>query len=189
MNINRRTNIMNKIKILILFTILLLPTMAFSQTVNELFLQIPNESLSVATENRPKMITETEGELLKFRLSEARQGEVKIIGRKKDEIILGFSVNDCDSSSLQFWSVRKGVWKDSTNSIIKPLGENDVTAILKISPAAVSNPNQTLDIGYFYKFNAESTNLQLIARKQNSCEIAGTVYDYKFDGKKFAIKK
>lgn len=173
-------------KKLLLFTLLLFPTIAFSQTVNELFLQIPNDILP---KNRTKSVIETNGNLLKFRLSEARQGEFKVISQKKDEIILGISINNCDASSLQFWTVKKGVWKDATDSIIQPLGKNDVTAILKVSPAKVSNPTQTLDIGYFYKFNAESTNLQLIARKQNSCEIAGKVYDYKFDGKKFVIQK
>lgn len=173
-------------KTLILLAVLLFPTFAFSQTVNELFLQIPND---VLPENRVKLIAETKGDLLKFRLSEARRGELKIFVQKKDEILLGMAISDCDSSEIRFWSIKKGVWKIITNDVIKPLGKNDVVAILKASPATISNPNQSLDIAYFYNFFNDSTNLELIARKQNSCEVAGKVYDYKFNGKKFVIKK
>lgn len=78
--------------------------------------------------------------------------------------------------------------KETTNSVIRPLGKYDVTAILKVSPAQISNVNQTLDIAYFYKLNVDSSNIPLITRKQDSCEIAGKVYSYKFNGKKFVIQ-
>jgi hypothetical protein len=173
-------------KTLLLATLLLFPIFAFSQSVNELFLQIPND---VLPESREKLITETKGDLLKFRLSEARRGELKIFSQKKDEILLGMAISDCDSSDLIFWNIKKGVWKIATNDVIKPLGKNDVLAILKASPATVSNPNQSLDIAYFYNFHSDSTNIKLFARKQDSCEVAGKVYDYKFNGKKFVIQK
>jgi hypothetical protein len=173
-------------KTLILLTLLLIPTFAFSQTVNELFLQIPNDILP---ENRAKLITETKGDLLKFRLSEARRGELKIFSQKKDEILLGMAISDCDSSEIRFWSIKKGLWKIVTNDVIKSLGKDDVIAILKASPASVSKPNQSLDIAYFYNFHSDSTNLDLFARKQDSCEVAEKVYDYKFNGKKFVIVK
>ncbi|NJM54254.1 MAG: hypothetical protein HC846_13265 [Blastocatellia bacterium] len=164
-------------KTLILITLLLIPTFAFSQTVNELFLQIPKD---VLPENRTKLITETKGDLLKFRLSEARRGELKIFMQKKDEMLLGMAISDCDSSEIKFWIIKKGVWKVVTNNVIKALGKDDVIAILKASPATITNPNQSLDIAYFYNFFTDSTNIELIARKQDSCEVAGKVYDYKF---------
>jgi hypothetical protein len=173
-------------KKLLLFTLLLFPITAFSQSVNDLFLQIPND---VLPENRAKLITETKGDLLKFRLSESRRGELKIFMQKKNEILLGMATGDCDSSEIRFWSIKKGVWKTVTNDVIKPLGKDDVVAILKASPATVSDPNQSLDIAYFYNFHSDSTDLELFARKQNSCEVAGKVYDYKFNGKKFVNKK
>jgi hypothetical protein len=176
-------------KTFILFTLLLFPALTFSQTVNELFLQFPNEIIEVLTVNRPKIIIETTGDLLKFRLSEARQGEFKIVAQKKNEIIIGMSVSNCEESSLRFWKVKNGVWKETTNSIIKPLGKKDITQILKVSPANITNSNQTLGITTYYKFNPDSSNIQLIARKQNSCEIAGKIYEYKFNGKTFVIQK
>ncbi len=173
-------------KKLLLFTLLMFPTIAFSQSVNDLFLQIPKD---VLPENRAKMITETKGDLLKFRLSEARRGELKIFMQKKNEILLGMAISDCDSSEIRFWSIKKSVWKVVTNDVIKPLGKNDIVAILKASPATISNPNQSLDITYFYNFHSASSNLELMARKQNSCEVAGKIYDYKFNGKKFVVQK
>jgi hypothetical protein len=174
-------------KTLLLLTLLLFPTIAFSQSVNELFMQIPNSILPES--NRAKLITETKGDLLKFRLSEAKRGELKIFSQKKDEILLGMAVADCESSDLQFWTIKKGVWKIVTNDVIKPLGKNDVAAILKASPAKIDSSNQSLDIAYFYNFSFDSNDLELFARKQGTCEVAGKVYDYKFNGNKFLIKK
>lgn len=176
-------------KILLLFTLLLFPTFAFSQSVKDLFLQIPHDVLDVPTENRPKLITETGDSLLTFRLSETSRGELKIVAQKKGEILLGISVSDCESSSLQFWNVKNSVWKEITKDVIQSLGAKDVVAILKASPAAINNPNQSLEIAYFYQFAADSNALQLIARKQDSCEIAGKIYGYKFNGKKYQITK
>jgi hypothetical protein len=176
-------------KTILLLAFLIFPTIAFSQDVKELFLQIKNDVLPESTETRSKLITETKGNLLKFRLSEARRGELKIFVQKKDEMLVGMAIADCNSSNLIFWQVKKGVWKMVTNEVVKPLGKNDVVAILKVSPATVSNPNQSLDIAYFYNFHSDSTNIELMARKQDSCDVAGKVYDYKFNGKKFEIVK
>lgn len=176
-------------KILILFTLLFSPTIIFSQSVKDLFLQIPNNVLEVSTENRPKLITEIADNLLKFRLSEVRKGELKIISQNKDEVLAGMTVSDCDGNSLQFLRVKNGVWKDVTKDLIKPLGKDDLVSILKASPVTVTNLNQELGISMFYEFSADSNKLKLIARKQDSCEIAGAVYNYNFNGKKFEIIK
>ena len=180
---------MKIMKTLLLFTFLLFPSITFSQSVNYLFLQIPNEILEVSAENRPKLIIETKGDFLKFRLSEARKGELKIVSQKKDEVLVGMTVSDCEGNTLQFFKVKNGSWKDVTKDVIKPLGKNDLVNILKASPVTVTNPNQELGIAMFYEFATDSTNLKLIARKQDSCDVAGTVYNYKFNGKKFDIQK
>jgi hypothetical protein len=176
-------------KKLLLLTFLLFPTIAFSQNVSELFLQIKIDVLPESAESRKKLIIETKMDLLKFRLSEARRGELKIFAQKKDEMLIGMAIADCDSSDLTFWKVKNSVWKIVTNEVIKPLGKDDVLAILKASPATVSSPNQSLDIAYFYNFHSDSTNIELMARKQDSCDVAGKVYDYKFNGKKFVVQK
>ncbi len=176
-------------KKLILITLLLLPTFAFSQTVNELFLKIPFDALVASPENREKMITETKGDLLKFRMSEARRGEVKIFAQNKDETLIGMAVDGCDFSDLTFWKVKKGKWKIVTKEVIKPITAKDIPAILKASPTTISSPNQSLGIVYFYNFFNDSTNIELIARKQDSCDVSGKVYNYKFNGKKFVVLK
>ena len=150
---------------------------------------IPSDYLAISADNRPKIITETTDSLLKFRLSEAQKGELKIINQKKDEILVGITVNDCEGNSLQFLKVKDGVWKDVTIDVIKTLGKDDLINILKASPVTVTNPNQELGIAMFYEFAADSTSLRLIARKQDSCEVSRTVYNYKFNGKKFEIAK
>jgi hypothetical protein len=176
-------------KKLLLFTLLLFPTIAFSQSAKDLFLQMPKSSVEIAVENRSNLITENVGDYLKFRMSEAQRGELKIINRKKDEILVGVTVNDCDGYALQFLKVKNGVWKDVTKDLIKPLGKDDIVNIMRVSPVSISKLNQELGIAMFYEFSADSTNLRLIARKQNGCEIAGTVYNYKFNGKKFEVVK
>lgn len=176
-------------KTLLLLTFLLLPSLAFSQDVKNVFLMIPSDYLAVPVDNRPKIITETNDDLLKFRLSESRKGELKILSQKKDEILVGMTVSDCEGNTLQFLKVKNGVWKDVTKDVIKPLGKDDFVNILKASPVTVTNPNQELGIAMFYEFAADSTNLRLIARKQDSCEVSGTVYNYKFNGKKFEVIK
>ena len=169
--------------------LLIFPTMAFSQDVNALFLQIPSDALVIPKENRPQLVISTKNDLLKFRLSEARKGEFKIISENKGETLVGMTISNCDGNSLQFWKVKKGVWKDVTKAVIKPIGDNDIANILRVSPATVSKANQELGIAMLYEFSADSTDLQLIARKQDSCEVAGTVYNYKFNGKKFEVKQ
>lgn len=174
-------------KKLILLAILIFPSLAFSQDVKNVFLMIPSDYLSVSVDNRPKIIIETTNDLLKFRLSEVRKGELKIISQKKNEILVGMAVSDCEGNTLQFLKVKNGVWKDVSNDVIKPIGKDDLVNILKASPVTVTNPNQELGIAMFYAFSADSTDLRLIARKQDNCEISGTVYSYKFNGKKFEI--
>lgn len=173
----------------ILLILLIFPTFAFSQDVNALFLEIPSDVLQVSAENRPKLVIETKNDWLKFRLSQARKGEFKIVSENKGEILVGMTISDCDGNSLQFWKVKKGVWKDVTKSVIKPIGDKDIANILRVSPVTLTKSNQELGIAMFYEFSADSTNLQLIARKQDSCEIAGTVYNYEYNGKKFEITK
>lgn len=172
-----------------LFILLLFPLVGFSQTAKELFLQIPEEKILTSKENREKLILENKGDFLKFRLSEARRGEVKIVNQKKDEILLGMTFSNCEGNVLQFWRIKKGVWKDATKEVVKPLGKEDIAAILRASPVAISKLDQELGIAMFYEFSESSNNLRLIVRKQDSCEVAGTVYEYKFNGKKFEIKK
>jgi hypothetical protein len=176
-------------KTLLLLTLLLFPTIAFSQTVKELYFKIPIDVLILSPENREKMIIETKGDLLKFRMSEARRGEVKIFSQKNGETLIGMAVDDCDSSDLQFWKVKNGKWKLVTNDVIKPITATDIPAILKVSPTTVENVNQNIGIAYFYNFHSDSNNIEMIARKADSCDVAGKVYDYKFNGKKFVIQK
>jgi hypothetical protein len=176
-------------KKLLLFTLLLFPITAFSQSVKDLFLQIPNNVLDVTVENRQKLITETVGDFLKFRLSEAQRGEMKIISRKKDEVLVGMTTNNCDGNDLHIWNVKKDVWKDVTKNVIKPIGKEDVVNILRVSPVSISKLDQELGIAMFYAFSTDSTDLRLIARKQDGCDVAGTVYTYIFNGKKFVVKK
>jgi hypothetical protein len=176
-------------KKLLLLTFLLFPTIVFSQDVKELFLKIPFDVLMLSPESREKMITETKGDLLKFRLSEARRGEVKIFSQKSGETLFGMAVDNCDSSDIQFWKVKNGKWKLVTNEVIKPITAKDIPAILKVSPTTLENVNQNIGIAYFYNFHSDSTNIEMIARKADSCEVAGKVYDYKFNGKKFVVQK
>ena len=176
-------------KTLLLITLLLFPSIAFSQTVSELFMKIPFDVLPAGPESREKMITETKGDLLKFRLSGARRGEVKIFAQKDGESLFGMAVDDCNSSDVQFWKFKNGKSKLVTNEVIKPITAKDIPAILKVSPTTISSLNQTLGIVYFYNFHSDSTDIELIARKPDSCDVAGKVYDYKFNGKKFSIQK
>lgn len=177
---------MKKLFLLVLF---LFPTFVFAQDVKNVFLMIPSDYISVSTDNRPSIITETNNDLLKFRLSEARRGEVKIINRKKDEMIVGLTTSNCEGNTLQFLKVKNGVWKDVTKDVIKPIGKDDIINILRVSPVSISKIDQELGIAMFYEFSADSANLKLFARKQDSCDIAGTVYTYQFNGKKFEIVK
>ncbi len=176
-------------KILLFFALLFSPTIIFSQSVKDLFLQIPENYLQVSITERAKLITETEGDFLKFKLSEKSRGELKIINRKTDEVWLGMTTNDCDGNTLQFWKIKKGVWKEATKEIIKPLGKDDVFNILAVSPVTITKIEQQPEIATFYEFSAQTTQLRLIARRQDSCDIAGTVYTYGFNGKKFEIAK
>ncbi len=176
-------------KKLLLIGLLLFPTIAYSQTVNELFMKIPFDVLPASPESRTKMIIETKSDLLKFRMSEARRGEVKIFAQKNGETLIGMAVDDCESSDLKFWKFKNGKWKLVTKDVVKPITAKDIPAILAVSPTTVTSLNQTLGIAYFYNFHSDSTDIELFARKPDSCDVAGKVYDYKFNGKKFEIVK
>lgn len=135
------------------------------------------------------MIIETKDDLIKFRTSGARRGEVKIFAQTKSETLIGMALDNCESSDLKFWKVKNGKWKLVTNSVIKPLGARDIPAILEVSPTTIVGLNQTLGIAYFYNFLSDSTNIELFARKPDNCDVAGKVYDYEFNGKSFVIAK
>lgn len=176
-------------KKLLLFTFLLFPAIAFSQSVKDLFLQIPIENLKVSIENRQKLISESSQDFIKFKLSETQYGEMKILSQKKDELMVGLTTNDCNGNELIIWNIKKGIWKDFTKNVIKPIGKDDIINILRVSPVSVSKLDQEIGIVLLYQFSKDSTTLRLIARKQDSCMIAGTVYTYKFNGRKFEIQK
>lgn len=169
--------------------LLLFPTMAFSQTATELFMKVPSDALPASPESRAKMIIDSKDDLLKFRTSEERRGEVKIFSQAKGETLIGMAIDNCESSDLKFWKVKGNKWKLVTKSVIKPLGARDIAAILEVSPTTVVRLNQTLAIAYFYNFLSDSTSIELFARRAESCDVAGKVYDYKFNGKMFVIAK
>lgn len=154
--------------------------------IKDLFFQMPSEMLKSV--NRSESITENDSKILKLKFPQNFSGEFKILSEKKDETILGFSVYSCDESDLEIWSLKKGVWNEITDSVIPKLGKKDVIEMLKVSPATVEKLNESISIPYFFSFGLTDSDLKLIVRKQKSCEIAGTVYDYKFSGKKFIRK-
>lgn len=145
--------------------------------------------MQVSAENRKNLIVESRETFLKLKFSETLNGEFKVINQKKDETLVGLVRSDCDQSDIQFWQVKKGVWKDVTKNVIEPLGKKDVIAILEASPAEIEDLSQKIEIPFFYTFDTDSNNLRLIARKQSSCEIAATVYLYTFNGKKYVKNK
>lgn len=157
-----------------------------AENITELFLQMPSEILKNV--NRAEAITISESDILKLKFPKDFLGEFKILDVKRDETIVGFSVYSCDESDLEIWSVKKGAWKKINDAAMPKLGEKDVAAMLEVSPATVKKLSEGATISYFFSFVSNAPDLQLIVRKQKSCEIAGTVYDYKFNGKKFVRK-
>lgn len=157
-----------------------------AENIKELFLQMPSEILKNV--NRAEAITESGSDILKLKFPKDFSGEFKILSIKKDETIVGFSVYSCDESDLEIWSIKKGAWKKITDSAMPKLGEKDVVEMLKVSPATVEKLSDGATISHFFSFVSSSSDLELIVRKQKSCEIAGTVYDYKFNGKTFVRK-
>lgn len=165
------------------------PAVGYAQSIEELFINVPKDDVTVAKENRKELIAESRGNFLKLKLNDETTGEFKILSKKKDEFLVGVIWKDCDQSNINFWQIKKGVWKEVTKNTIGSLGEKDVLNILAASPATVVSLSQKIEISYFYTFETASSDLQLIARKQGNCEIAGKVYDYKFNGKRFNIVK
>lgn len=157
--------------------------------IRELFLQMPDETLKNV--NRADFIVENESrnDFLKLKFPENFSGEFKILADKKQEIIAGFSIYSCDESDVKIWSVKNGIWKEITASSIPKLGEKDVIEMLKVSPATISKLDEKAEIPYFYTFSPTDLSMKFVVRKQENCEIAGTVYDYKFNGKKFTKNK
>lgn len=176
-------------KSLILIISLLSPSLGVAQDPKELFLMTPTDYLEITGENRSKTITETKGDLLKFELSPERRGEYKVLQRKKDEIFVGITVSDCGGNSLHLLKLKNNRWRDVTKDVMKPLGKADLLNILKVSPVTLSSPDQETGIALFYEFDANSSNIRLLARKQDNCEVSGVVYNYRFNGKNFEILK
>lgn len=161
---------------------------ANAQTARELYLSAPTSVLNKTAEQRTSSIASETATHLKLTLTAESNGEFKLVYQAKGESIVGLTTSNCDASDLRFWSVRGDKWSDATKRVIKPLGKSDVVEILKASPAEISSLEQKIEIAYFYKFAADTNSLELIARKQGSCDIAGTVYNYAFDGKRYTRK-
>jgi hypothetical protein len=181
---------MNKLVRALIFALLLTaPAAVFSQTAEELFEQVPEDAVTVEREKRRNLIAESKGDFLKLQLNEETTGEFKVVSQKKDEFLVGVVWKDCEHSKLAFWQVKKGVWKDVTDKVIEPIGKKDVIAVLRASPLEIEDPGREISVSFFYTFENDSGRLQLIARKQDSCEISGTVYRYTFNGRKFIKNK
>ena len=151
-----------------------------SQTAREIYSTAP----ASITGSSARIVAEDDS-LLTLKAAGNADGEFKVVARAKNETIVGLTVNDCNASVIKFWSVKGGKWNEVTTRVLKPLGKDDVIAILRASPATIESLDQTIDISYFYKFAAGSPDLELIARKQGSCDVAGRVHLYKFNGKRY----
>lgn len=156
--------------------------------VKQLFLQMPSETLKSV--NRLEIISEDDSQngYLKLKLSNEFSGEFKVLAEKKDETTVGFTIYSCAESDVKIWSVKKGIWKEITSSAVPKLGAKDVVEMLKTSPATVEKLNTETSIPYFYNFYKQTSGMKLVMRKQTGCEVAGIVYDYEFNGKKFNKK-
>ncbi len=163
-----------------MFISLILAAAAYSQTAREIYSTAPASIKGSSA----RMVAETDS-LLTLKAAGDADGEFKVVARTKNETIVGLTVSSCDASEIKFYSLKGNKWSEVTSRVIKPLGKNDVIEILRVSPAEISSLNEKIEIAYFYKFAADSTKLELIARKQGSCDIAGRVYGYTFDGKRY----
>lgn len=165
------------------FISLIFAAAVHSQTAREIYSTAP----ASITGSSARIVAETDS-LLTLKAAGKADGEFKVVAKTNKEAIVGLTVNDCDASGIKFWSVKGGKWNEVTTRVLKPLGKDDVIAILRASPATIESLDQTIDISYFYKFAAGSPDLELIARKQGSCDVAGRVHLYKFNGKLYAKK-
>lgn len=168
--------------------LLIFCTIARAEDAQSLFLQMPSAKLKNVDRAGIITVNDASNNYLKLKISESFSGEFKILSKKKDEIIAGFSIYSCDESALEIWSVKKGIWKEVSAAAVPKLGAKDVTKMLKISPATIEKLDAETSIPYFYEFSAGNAEMKLVMRKQQSCDVAGTVYVYKFNGKKFAGK-
>ncbi|HMT07296.1 MAG TPA: hypothetical protein PKA82_04775 [Pyrinomonadaceae bacterium] len=157
----------------------------FGQNARDLYMSLPEPMIKMTSEQRTASITEDKGSLLELSLAGGSKGELKLVSSAKGETIVGLTVSSCDASELKFYSLKASKWSDVTARVIKPLGKSDVIEILKASPAEISSLSEKIEIAYFYTFAADTTKLELIARKQGSCDIAGRVYGYSFNGKRY----
>lgn len=155
-----------------------------AQTARELYSAAPASVVGSSAE-----IVEETSSMIKLKMSGKSSGEFKLVAQSKGEIIVGLTQSDCDASGVRFWSVKGGKWSDVTARVLKSLGKADVAAIIRASPATLESLNQTVEIATFYKFATDSTDLELFARKQGSCEAAGRVYNYRFNGKRYEKTK
>lgn len=176
-----------KIKFILLNAAILLTFFSAVNAANvkDLFLQMPSGIVKDVDRNQAIVETNAENSLLKLKFPKDFSGEFKVLSEKKDETIIGFSVYSCDESELEIWSVKKGIWKNITDSAAPKLGAKDVTEMLKVSPATVEKLDSEVSVSYFFTFASAENQMKLVIRKQAVCDIAGTVYEYKFSGKKF----
>lgn len=175
-----------------IFFSLLVTANVQAQTTNDiarqLLRQAPTSVIDIEKNIRESLITSESPNLLMLTKPDRVTFEWKLLSQSQDRITVGVSRYDCAESSLRFWTVKKGAWKEVTDKVIKPLGKDDVFAILRASPVVVHSLNSPVDVSYFYTFNTDSALLTLFARKQNGCEVAGTVYTYEYNGQRFKIK-
>lgn len=167
----------------LLLTFIILVPAARAADAKALFLQIP--SGIIKNVDRAASIKKTGSGLLHLQFPNDFTGEFKVLSDKKDEIIVGLTVYSCEESDIEIWSLKKSAWMNITDSALPKLGEKDVIGMLTVSPATVESLQEKATISYFFTFISGSSDLQLIVRRQKSCDIAGSVYAYKFNGKKF----
>lgn len=153
--------------------------------IKDLFLKMPSGIVKDVDRNKAIAGSSAENSLLKLKFPKDFSGEFKILAEKKDETVVGFSVYSCDESELEIWSVKKGFWKNITDSAAPKLGAKDVAEMLKVSPATVEKLENDVSLSYFFTFASAENQMKLVIRKQAVCDIAGTVYEYKFNGGKF----
>lgn len=175
-----KTNIL----LLSIFILLFCFSAVRATDVKDLFLKLPSTIVKDVDKSSSIVETDAEKSLLKLKFPKDFSGEFKVLSEKKDETIVGLSVYSCDESEFEIWSFKKGNWQEITDSAAPKLGKKDVIEMLKVSPATVSKLSEAVSIPFFYTFDS-ANSLQLIVRKQSACDIAGTVYKYKFNGKKF----
>jgi len=178
-------------KILVLMFLIVLHTTVEAQSaqgiLKEYFLKIPSKTIAADKDQRAEMILEERGNNLKFKAGSIN-GELKLFSLKNGNRLIGLSVYDCENSNLEFWRFDGKTWKDVSGDFSPKLGKKDVIAMLQVSPVTVEKLNANVSVSYYFTFFDETDEFKLVARKQESCENAGTVYSYRFNGSKFLKK-